>query len=173
MSTFELLKLIASFLTPLTILLLGIFINRKLEKNKIELTKEKDWQISWAKLLFDNSNELNENISLLITLLSEFSKNFDNEDTEKQINSDFNKITKKIRILEWNIQNYAQFAVVNGDTVVRKQKLLLKQLQTIIENRQGDLEIVRKTQFEYNDALRKAHAEILNIRNDKQNKYTS
>lgn len=159
--------MIASFLTPLTILLIGIFINKRLEKNKIELTKEKDWQISWAKLLFDTSNELNENTSLLITSLFELQKKPDNKDLEQQILSDFNRYVNRIQVLEWNIRNYTQFAVINGDTVVQKQKLLLKQIQTIIENKQGDMEAVRKTQFEYIDALRKAHAEILNIKNDK------
>ena len=166
MSIIELLKLIATFLTPLTILLIGIFINKRLEKNKIELTKEKDWQISWAKLLFDNSNELNENISLLVTSLFELQKKPYNKETEQRIYNDFNRSIKRIQILEWNIQNYTQFALLNGNAVVEKQKLLLKQLRTIIENKHGDIEVVRKTQFEYNDALRKAHAEILNIRND-------
>ena len=162
-----LVKLIEPFLTPLTILLIGIFINKKLEKNKIELLKEKDWQISWAKLLFDTSKELNDNISLLIISLFELQNVSGDKYQEKKVIAEYEEYLKKIKILVWNIRNYTQFAIINGDTVVQKQEKLFEQLRTIIDNKQGDIEVVRKTQFEFNDAIRKAHAEILNIKNDK------
>ena len=65
----EYLKIGVSILTPLTIILFGIIINRRLEKNKIELLKEKEWQIIWANRFIETANELNDNKSYFITNL--------------------------------------------------------------------------------------------------------
>ena len=65
--TIEILKLVASFLTPLVILTLGIVINRKLESTKAELSKEMDWQNWWAGKLLANCHDYNESITNIVT----------------------------------------------------------------------------------------------------------
>lgn len=49
---FEIVKLCISFLTPILVLVAGLLISRKLEKNKLEILKEKEWQVKWAELFF-------------------------------------------------------------------------------------------------------------------------
>ncbi|MBM4274273.1 MAG: hypothetical protein FJ134_07420 [Deltaproteobacteria bacterium] len=63
----EILKLIASFLTPLIILIIGIIINRRLEKIKTTFVKEKDWQSWWASKFLDVAHEYNSAISECVT----------------------------------------------------------------------------------------------------------
>jgi hypothetical protein len=41
--TLEILKLVASFLTPLILLIFGVLFNKKLEASKSILAKEKGW----------------------------------------------------------------------------------------------------------------------------------
>ncbi|MDD5185974.1 MAG: hypothetical protein PHS84_12010 [Paludibacter sp.] len=159
----EYLKLVASCLTPLTIILIGIIINRRLEKSKIEFLKEKEWQIIWADRFLNSANELNDNISFLICTLFELQgvQNGTNEYREKIIL--MMKYRKSIQVNEWNIKNYTQFSENNGQYVVNTLKDILDGLTNIIDNRQGDIEPIRQKQFEFNKVVRNAHAEILKI----------
>lgn len=62
----EILKLISSLLIPIVLLVIGILINRKLERQKIDLTKEKEWHLKWAELFLDLALEYNKNVSVII-----------------------------------------------------------------------------------------------------------
>jgi len=46
--TLEVLKLIASFLIPVAVVVSGVFINKGIERIKTSLSKEKSWNEAWA-----------------------------------------------------------------------------------------------------------------------------
>ena len=73
----EILKLIASFLTPLIILILGIVINKKLESAKAALSKERDWQNWWAGKFLSVCHDYNDDISKIVNpILNQTSNEF-------------------------------------------------------------------------------------------------
>ena len=158
--TIEILNVIASCLTPIIILVLGVKINNKVERSKIGIIKEKEWQVRWADLFLNQAIEFNKNISIIVCSLYELQ--FENNRFEiKKINCRITESKNIIKTIDWDIQNFAQFAELNKDTVIQKQKLLIKELDLLMKNKQGDLEQIRLVQFEYNQAVRKAHNEIL------------
>lgn len=158
----EWIKIIVSFMTPLAILIIGILINKRLEKNKIEFIKQKEWQIHWAERFIKTAYELNTNISLLICSLFELQGASESEIIE--INKDIKEYHKIISINEWEIKNYVQFAHNNRTDVIDNLKGILDGLTNISKNRFGDIEPIRQKQFDFNKAVRNAHAEILNIK---------
>lgn len=158
----DVIKMIVSFLTPVTILIFGILINRKLEKNKIDFIKEKEWQIHWSKRFIDTAYELNTNISLFICALFDSQKATEKE--QLGINETISKYRKAITVNEWEIRNYVQFAEYNRKDVIDTLSEILIGLTEILKKRQGDIEPIRQKQFDFNKAVRKAHAEILNIK---------
>ncbi len=158
--TLEILKLVASFLTPLIILFLGLLINKNIEKNKMALLKEKEWQVRWAETFLIRAIKFEENISVIITSLVKLQHNKQKEN-EEEILKIINQSIDNIKYIDWDIQNFVQFAEKNSKEVMDKQKALMTSIENIFQNKQGDLEIVRKIQFEYNKAVRKAHNEIL------------
>lgn len=167
-TTMEILKLVASFLTPLTILILGIVINRRLESAKAVLSKEKDWQNWWAGKFLSSCHGYNECVTDIITGLfqliqieDEKLSGWENESKEKL--SDIRRSMRKLEYLDWEFQNYLQFAHKHGATVFEKGKELFRLIGGLISKRQGDLEEIRKAQFEFNDAVRLAHGEILGL----------
>ncbi len=161
--TIEYLKIGVSILTPLTIILFGIIINRKLEKNKMQLLKEKEWQIIWASRFIETANELNDNISHLIITLFDFQNVKEGTDEYIEKYNLYMKYQNNIKITEWNIKNYTQFAEKNGQAVLGILKEILDGLGEIIKNRKGNIESIRQKQFDFNKAVRNAHAEIIKI----------
>lgn len=157
----EILKLLVSFMTPILILILGIIINKNVGKNKISLLKEKEWQSRWAESFLDRALKLEENISSIIVFLFNLQNKEDQTKVTKMI-EEIKKCLTTIQYLEWDIQNYVQFAYNNKDDVMKKQTELITRIRGLIDNRNGSLEEVRSLQFEFNKTIRNAHNEILN-----------
>jgi hypothetical protein len=63
----------------------------------------------------------------------------------------------------WNIQNYAQFSKTFKNEVTDAQQTIMDSISRIINNGEGNLEESRKKQLKYNEAVRKAHNEILKM----------
>lgn len=165
----EILKLIASFLTPIIILFLGLIINRNIERSKIALLQEKEWQVRWAETFLVRAIKFDENISVVVTSLSRLQQETQNQSknaakqNEKELLKTINQSNAIIQYLDWDIQNFSQFAE-DGNDVISKQKALMEGIENIFSKKQGDLEKIRQIQFEYNKAVRKAHNQILNTK---------
>ena len=78
----------------------------------------------------------------------------------KKIKASMNRSSE----IDWNIRNYAQFSKNYQDEVVKTQQELMNSIRQLVDEKKGDLEKIRKQQFEYNDAVRKAHSEILKMK---------
>ena len=166
--TMEILKLVVSFLTPLIILILGMLINRNLESIKVVSSKEKDWQNWWAVKFLGACHDYNESITNIVTGLFQLKQieeeklpEWKSESKEKL--SDIKQSIRKLQYLQWEIQNYIQFAPKYGSTVLEKGNELFNLIDSLISKKRGNLEKIRKVQFEFNDAVRLAHAEILGL----------
>ncbi|WP_107671303.1 hypothetical protein [Cyanothece sp. BG0011] len=166
--TLEILKLIASFLTPVIILIFGIVINRKLENAKSILSKEKDWQTWWADKLLNVCHNYNSSITDIVVYLSQAIRiseeqlsGWENELHEKEIK--LREALRRLEYLDWEIKNYTQFSHKHGYKVLDKAKQLFSLIGNLQKNKQGNLEDIRKLQFQFNKAVRLAHAEILEL----------
>jgi hypothetical protein len=102
----EILKLIISLLTPLIVLVLGLRLSKKLERNKIGVLKEKEWQVKWADLFFNQAIEFNTNISIIVCALFDLQRVEPNSENEKEINTKISKSGNKISQADWDIQNF-------------------------------------------------------------------
>ena len=161
--TIEILKLAISLLTPILVLIVGLVISKKIEKTKLEVLKEKEWQVKWADFFLKQANDFNDHVTIVICSLF----NLQSEKDQAKIDELIKNITasnNRISEIDWNIQNYSQFSIKYGNEVVSTQKKLIDSIRQLISTRQGNLEEVRKQQFEYNDAVRKAHSEILKMK---------
>lgn len=163
--TIEYIKIVVSILTPLTIVFVGLLINRNLERRKQELSKEKDWQVEWSKFLLHSVNELNINISSLICSLYDLQGV---EQGSERYNEEIEKIWQyrhNLRINEWNIKNYTQFAEVYGQEAIDKLRTVLDEIKGIMTEGEGDTDNLKQMQFNFNKAVRSAHGEILKSNN--------
>lgn len=161
MPLIEILKLVMSLLTPLAVVAFGLIISKNIEKAKLSVLKEKEWQVKWAEMFLKCAIEFNDNISIVICSL--FS--LQNETEQKKVDELINRVSisnSKLSEIDWNIRNYAQFSELSGSEVISTQAELMTMISSIISNKRGNSEEVRKLQFAYNSAVRKAHNDILN-----------
>ena len=161
--TIEILKLIASLMTPLLVLVIGLIITKKIEKNKLGVLKEKEWQVRWADLFLKQATDFNDNISLTITRLFHLQQEKDQNKIDEIIKATYASMLN-LSEKDWNIRNYTQFSKNYGNKVLENQQLLMTSIETLISKKKGNLEEIRKYQFNYNEAVRNAHSDILNIR---------
>jgi pyruvate/2-oxoacid:ferredoxin oxidoreductase alpha subunit len=171
-STIEILNLVSSFLTPLIVLILGIAINRKLEIAKTALSKEKDWQNWWASEFLRVCRDYNSCITDVVVGLYQWAQIQEEklpgweDEAEKKLNS-VRQAMRELQRLEWEIQNYARFAHNHGDSVLKNADNLFKLTAELIDKlkreKRGNVEPIRQAQFEFNQAVRLAHAEILGL----------
>lgn len=162
--TLEILKIVASFLTPVVVLVLGLLINRNLERSKVEYLQEKEWQVRWAETFLIRAIKFEENISVVVTSLSQLQQQAQtkgsSDASEDELLRTINQSIANIQYLDWDIQNFAQFAK-DGKKVIDKGNQLMDAIKDIFAKKQGDLERIRQMQFEYNKAVRIVHSQIL------------
>ncbi|MBB6331906.1 hypothetical protein HNP24_002856 [Chryseobacterium sediminis] len=156
-------KDIVEIVTPLLVFVFGIVISKKLEKVRLNVLKEKEWQVRWADLFFTEAIEFNDNVSFIIyTLFKLFHNEVEKSHEEiERLRNDFDVGRAKLSEINWNIRNYTQFSNT-GELVVERQLELMLLIQKIATNNGGDYEEVRKVQFDYNRAVRQVHNDILN-----------
>ncbi len=159
--TFEVLKLCISLLTPIFVLIVGLIISKKIEKNKLTVLKEKEWQVKWAELFFNQANEFNDNITKIICSLFILQDLISGEDKLIKIIS---ICSERLSEIDWNIRNYSQFSLNYQKDVIKFQQQLMDSIRLLIQNKKGNLEEIRQLQFEYNKAVRNAHSEILKLK---------
>ena len=76
----------------------------------------------------------------------------------------------QITLYDWELQNYVQFATNSKSSFIDAEKKLHKLLAELVAyckkptDGPFDLEKLRVAQFEYNEAARKVHSELLGIK---------
>jgi uncharacterized protein YeaO (DUF488 family) len=161
--TIEILKLCISLFTPILVLIVGLIVSKKLDKNKLDVLKEKEWQVKWAEMFLKQATDFNDDITIVICSLFNLQSETDQnkiDEIKKKISASNNRISE----IDWNIRNYTQFSNTYEQEVISTQQKLMDSIRQLISTGQGSLEEVRKQQFEYNNAVRSAHSEILKMK---------
>jgi hypothetical protein len=161
----KILELLSSFMTPIVVLVLGLMLNKTIEKGKLSLLKNKEWQVKWADLFFNEAILFNNLVSESVSLLNEL-QNL----SEENVN-EINQIIRKLNIekypmletTEWNIQNFIQLSNKdNAKELLSIQSEIFKEISSINNSGILDFESIRKKQHDYNKLARVIHNEIMN-----------
>ncbi len=169
-STFEWIKLSADLLIPIVLLIVGLSLNRHLEQSKTQSTKEHEWESYWASEFLRVAGEYNKCATKIVTLMT-FVARYVNEDNDidraNEVIAEINGIVGSFTTLEWELQQYSDFAKRNGENVRVKGSRLFHALEAMLRDKHADLDEIRKIQFEFTDVVRLAHSEILSISPDR------
>ena len=163
---FERIKVLASVLTPLVILLLGLEVNQALEKNKAQLAKDKDWTSQWAERFYTQALSFNGAIEDVVMTLAFVTQEHNQklsgwEKRVEDLQVSIHETVRHIQRTEWSLITMCEFCPNSKDEVLSAAKLAYKQVSELLKNKQGDLEAIRETLRSFNMAAMKAHREIL------------
>jgi len=155
----EVIKIAVSALTPILIFILGLKVIKKFERKKIEVLKEKEFQVKWAELFLSEALDFNDSVTTIVCSI--FWIQTAGESEVERIEKECVEAIRRLQATDWNIQNYTQFAKKTNSGFLHKQKELSMTLSKIIKEKKGNLEEVRSMQTEYNILMRKVYSEIL------------
>jgi hypothetical protein len=162
----EWIKLFTSLLTPLVVLVLGLRINRRLELTKNQISREREWESYWASAFLRVADEYNGCATTLITMMARVASYVNDKndvDSANAVISEMNGVVSSFSSLDWQLQQFSDFAQINGPVVRVRGKRLFHALEAMLRDKRANLEEIRRMQFEFTDAVRLAHAEILSI----------
>ena len=164
----EITSIVISILSPLIVLYLSISLNKKLEYLKSTVTKEKDWQSWWANKFLSVADDFSQHVTEYVGLISQIirvgniKKDGWEAETEKLLQRT-QECLNKFSLLDWEIQNYIQFAKTNGNSLMENKKKIFSLLQESVKTNYLDLEKLRDFLYEFNKDIRTVHAEMLEI----------
>jgi len=163
-------KFVASILTPIVIVILGILLLRRIEGVKALVARESDFQKKWADEFFlccQQFMQASERHLALLTALS-LSRDLDGK-VGTEMRNEINWLNAKLMELELRIRRNVVFSPTHGESVKRVSKEWIELMKRMLENLklktggQNFDEIIEKIN-EFNRSSRQAHAEMLEIR---------
>ena len=163
-SVTSIVQAVASLLVPIVVILLGLKINRQLEANKVNLSREKEWQTKWADSFFASASEFNQAVEDSIMLLFEIGQQHTQNDPRGVIKEKEKLLlaaSEKIQRTEWSLKTHVQFASKNRDAVLLNATKVMELCTQLFKEKKGSLEEIREALFNFNAASKAAHRELL------------
>jgi len=165
-SALQWIQTISAMITPMVILILGLKINKTLEKSKVALAKEKEWRLKWADRFYTAAISYNDSIEECIVTLwqlrqlaTEKLSGWEQRFEEKRIH--LSSMVEKVQRVEWSLKTTVEFAADSKANVLKHAEIVRSQVAELLAQKKGDLEAIRVSLFEFNTAAMIAHRDLL------------
>lgn len=166
----EELKLVASIATPLTIAIIGILLNRTIQKQNAITQRQSSWLTKWADDFLKTASEFNESATSFIMHYYSIHVKATNNFSEEEMKLSSNEILPLELALErvrWEISKFAGFAPLNGKRLEEASEALLQETLSWMRNRGGNVQEFRQKQLTFNTNARNVHAELFGFQGKK------
>lgn len=157
-------KLLASFLTPIAVAILGVSLHRRLEGDKALVAKKSDFDKKWADEFFTCCQQFKqafERTLALIILLND--PQAPNENLVISIQEEISILIPKISELDLRIRLSVVFAPKSGKNVVRAASECMSLTNGLLQTLKGNLDQIIEEMDGFNRASRDAYAEMLGL----------
>jgi len=166
----EIVKLLSSFATPIVVVVLGVFVLRRIESVKAEVARQSDFHKKWAEQFFGSCQDflcaLEYELAILTMLVGLVKPNDDfGTDLQKEIP----RLHLKLSELELRIRRCVVFAPKTGPQVAREASICIKLVGKLIALKQGNVDEIINRMNMFNLSVRRAHAEMLGVGGTEQN----
>lgn len=163
MCQLELVKVIVSVFTPVAIFATGVYISKRIERDKINLIKEKDWTIKWSEKLFEHTELYNKALSTFIVKTDIGVDGITKTDLIKELKLEI----KNLKQHQWDIICYSKFAQESTlQTIEKALKAIQEEIDLMITTgsiKENGFLIMNNLQYELNKAIKNAHKELLEL----------
>jgi hypothetical protein len=165
----EVLKLLASIATPLAIAIIGIRVNRTIQRQNAIAERQSSWLTKWADDFLKTANGFNDSATsfMLSYAASEWKVNNSIPGAAEEQKSLYKEIGPLILALNrgcLEMSKFAGFAPINGKGLEDAFQAVLDEANCWMQNSGGNPQLLRQRQLEFNTSARKVHAELLGLK---------
>ena len=158
-------KLAASLATPIVVAILGILLLRRIEGVKAAVATRSEFHKKWAEQFFGCCQEflqsLEREMALLIVLAGSKSPN---DQIGIELQREIGRLNHNILELKLRIARNVVFAPSTGGAVVKAANECYDLVAALLASKKGNPAEITGKMNEFNVASRKAHAEMLGVR---------
>lgn len=166
----DILKLLASIGTPVAIALVGILINRAIQRQNAATQRQSSWLVKWADDFLKAASGFNDSAtSFLMVYFLDHVKSI-NEipgaiDEQKKLHLDVLPHFFDLNRWQWELTKYAGFTPDTGQGLEKAADALVDEASSWLKNKGGDVQAFRQKQLAFNENVRRVHAELLGLDN--------
>jgi hypothetical protein len=165
----EILKLMASILTPLVIAAAGFFINKSIQRQNDIAQSQLSWRTKWADDFFKTATDFNDSATRFILLYYSSELKVKNDfpgavDEQKSLHNEILPLAIALNRGCLEIAKFASFAPINGKSLEDAADSLYSEANSWMQNKGGKVQAFRQRQLTFNTTVRNVHAELLGLK---------
>ncbi len=168
-SWLELGKLAASIATPIVVAILGVLLLRRIEGVKALVAKQSDFHKKWADEFFSCCQQFMQALErdlALLTVLGGLQEPNGKLGTEMQ--EEISRLNARLSELELRIRRCVVFAPRSGAGVSQAASECISLTALLLKSLKGNLDEIIWKMNEFNVASRRAHGEMLGLKDAEQ-----
>jgi hypothetical protein len=168
----EIWKLVVSVLTPVTIAVFGVLINRTIQRQNAIAQRQSSWHDKWADDFLKTVTAFNDSATSFILLYYSSVLKVTNDfpgavDEQKLLRNEILPLAIALNRGRLEISKFASFAPISGKGLDEAAESLYAEANNWMKNHGGDVQAFLGKQLAFNTKARKVHAELLGLNNSR------
>lgn len=165
----ELGKLAASIATPIVIAVMGVLLLRRIESVKALVARQSDFHTKWADEFFSCCQQFMQTLERDLALLTVLGGLQDpNGKLGTEIQEEISRLNASLSELELRIRRCVVFAPRSGPVVSQAAHECISLTAQLLKSLKGNLDKIIGEMNKFNVASRRAHAEMLGLKDAEQ-----
>ncbi|MCL2252694.1 MAG: hypothetical protein FWC12_12380 [Treponema sp.] len=167
----KLIEIGIQILIPIVIVIMGLLLSRKLDKEKNNFELEKEWRIKWADAFYDVAYSYNNIITDCVMEIFKTDQVLNSNDSNKDIeikkhDMSLLSLFRDLEKLNYKIDVFMCFNTKNSIEIKKLTNEILTSFQKYCSERKFNFDTFKKEQSDLNYSFRNAHNELLNSKID-------
>jgi hypothetical protein len=160
----ELGKLIVGISTPIAVTILGVMLLRRIENVKAGVARQSAFDTKWAEQFFECCQKFMQAIERDLTLLTALaSLENPNDEVGAELIKEISGLHSNMSELQLRIRRSVVFAPMAGASVTSAAGECVVLVSNLVSSQGGNLDQIISKINAFNEASRKAHAEMLGV----------
>ncbi|MBS1157994.1 MAG: hypothetical protein H6R15_413 [Proteobacteria bacterium] len=150
--------------TPFALVWIGLLIVKRVEMRKAGVARSSDFKKRWADNFYDTSQEFMRSTERYMSILNQFQLITDPDGVHgTKLQEELSLLNVRLGELHLAIRRLSYFAPTKGLDAIKTATSVQDYLAELIRSRKGSFDKLISLQNAFNQAVREAHAEMLDF----------
>ena len=165
----EVIKLLASIATLVAIALIGLLINRSIQRQNAIAERQSSWLTKWADDFLKTASGFNDTATTFFMLFLSTQWKAENNlhgssEEQKSMQTEVVTLMLALQRWRWDMPKYSAFAPSSGEALEKAAQSFFDEANSWIKNKGGGVESFQQKQLTFNVNARNVHAELLGLK---------